>query len=30
MKRIVDVIIVKKNIIPDERGSIMHMLKSTD
>ena len=30
MSRIVDVIIVKKNIIPDERGSIMHMLKSTD
>ena len=30
MSRIEDVIIVKKNIIPDERGSIMHMLKSTD
>ena len=30
MSKIQDVIIVKKNIIPDERGSIMHMIKKTD
>tara|TARA_B110000503_G_C7150277_1_gene414872 strand:- start:901 stop:1359 length:459 start_codon:yes stop_codon:yes gene_type:complete len=30
MSKIKDVIVVKKNIIPDERGSIMHMLKTTD
>lgn len=30
MSKIEGVIIVKKNIIPDERGSIMHMLKATD
>ncbi len=30
MSNIQDVVIVKKNIIPDERGSIMHMLKNSD
>ena len=30
MSKIQDVILIKKRIIPDERGSIMHMLKKTD